>query len=89
MCKVVPYIVVDVMFVISLHFLSYNKYQFYYHFNVDTKSKTPYLLTSSINLPASFSSFSKEFIITTTPTVIEGKQAKILFSQILDLLSHI
>ena len=76
MCKVVTYIVVDVMFIISLYLLSYNEYQFYYYFYVDTESKTPYILTSSINLPASFSSFSKEFIITTTPTVIEGKQAK-------------
>ena len=76
MCKVVTYIVVDVMFIISLYLLSYNKYQFYYYFYVDTESKTPYILTSSINLPASFSSFSKEFIITTTPIVIEGKQTK-------------
>ena len=64
------------MFVISLYLLSYNKYQFYYYFYVDTESKTPYILTSSINIPASFSSFSKEFIVTPTPTVIEGKQAK-------------
>ena len=76
MCKVVTYIVVDVMFIISLYLLSYNKYQFYYYFYVDTESKTPYILTSSINIPASFSSFSKEFIVTPTPTVIEGKQAK-------------
>ena len=76
MCNIVPYIVIDVMFVISLYLLSYNNYQFYYHFNVETESKTPYPLTSSIHLTASFSSFSKEFILTPTPTVIEGKQTK-------------
>ena len=76
MCNIVPYIVIDVIFVISLYLLSYNNYHFYYHFNVETESKTPYLLTSSIHLPASFSSFSKEFILTPTPTVIEGKQTK-------------
>ena len=76
MCKVVTYIVIDVMFVISIYLLRYNKYQLYYHFNVDTESKTPYTLTSSLHLPASFSTFSKGFIVTPTPTVIEGKQAK-------------
>ena len=73
MCKVVEYVVNDVMFVISLSITWYKNYQIYYHFNVDTESKTQYHLTSSTNLPASFSSSSKGFIVTPTPTVIEGK----------------
>ena len=37
------------------------------------ESKTPYPLTSSTHLQTSFSSSSKGFIVTPTPTVIEGK----------------
>ena len=61
------------MFVISLSLTWYNKFQFYYHFYGVAESKTPYHLTSSTPLPTSFSSSSKRFIVTPTPTVIEGK----------------
>ena len=73
MCKVVAYVVTDVMIVINLSLTWYNNYQIYYHFYMYIESKTPYPLTSSTQSPASFSSSSKGFIVTPTPTVIEGK----------------
>ena len=48
--------------------------QFYYYFYVQTESKTPYPLTSSIPLPASFLSFSSVSIVTPIPTVTQGKE---------------
>ena len=72
MCKVVAYVVTDVIFVISVSLIWYINYQFYYHLNVDTESKTSYPLTSSTHYAASFSSSSSS-IVTPTPTVTEGK----------------
>ena len=69
----VPHVVNDMMFVFSLFLTWCNNYQFYYHFYVGTESKTPYPLTSSTYLPASFSSSSSGSIVTPTPTVTQGK----------------
>ena len=59
--------------VFSLSLILYNNYQFYYHFYEDTKTKTPYPLTSSTHLPASFSSTLSDSIVTPTPTATQGK----------------
>ena len=64
MCKVVAYIVTDVMLVISL---SLACSQFYYQFYIETESKTLYHLTGSTHLPSSSSG------PTPTPTVTQGK----------------
>ena len=40
---------------------------------LNTESKTPYLLTSSTPLTASFSYSSSGSIVTPTPTVTQGK----------------
>ena len=55
------------IFVISLSHTWYNNYQFYYHFYVDSESKTSYNLTSTTHLPTAFSSSSGS-IVTPTPT---------------------
>ena len=73
MCKVVTYIVSDVMIVISLSLTWYNNYQIYYHFYMYIESKTPYPLTSSTHLPTSFLSSSSGSIITPTPNITQGK----------------
>ena len=83
MCNVVAYNDVFLEMILSLTW-SNNK-QFYYHFYVDTESKTPYLLTSTTEsktlypltsityLIATVSSSSSGSIVTPTATVTQGK----------------
>ena len=78
MCKIVAYVVTDVMLVISLSLIWYNNYQFYYHFYIDTESKTPYHLTNCIHLPANFPSSLSGSIVRPTHTVIQGKWAQLI-----------
>ena len=52
----------------------YSNCHFNFHSYVDTEFKTLHLnLTSSKNVPASFSSSSSSSIVTTTPNVSQGK----------------
>ena len=73
MCKVVSFLATDVIFVISLWLHdncdNYHLLQFF----VNIESKTLYPLTSSTNLPVSFSSFSSTSVLIPTPTVTGGK----------------
>ena len=71
MCKLVAYVVTDMMLVISLSDLVV--IIFITIFMLDTESKSPYPLTSSGHLPPSFSSSSSGSIVTPTPTVTQGK----------------
>ena len=48
--------------------LSFNSNQFYCHLYIDSEFKTSHTLTSSIPLPASFSSSLSGSIVTPTPT---------------------
>ena len=48
-------------------------FQLYYQFYIKKESKLYYLLTGSTHIPISFSSSSSGFIVTTTPTVTQGK----------------
>ena len=71
MCKLVVYVVTDVMIVISLSDLIV--ITFIIIFMLDTESKTPYPLTSNAHLSARSSFSSSGSIVTPTPTVIQGK----------------
>ena len=70
MCKVVTYVVTDIMIEISLSLACYNNNEFYCHCYLDKEYKTLYPLTTSSHLPAIFLSGS---IVTPTPTVTQGK----------------
>ena len=70
MCKVVVYVVTDVMLAIRLC-IAYLK--FITNFYVERESKTPYPLTSSTPLSASISLSSRDSIVTPTPAVPLGK----------------
>ena len=70
MCKVVTYLVNDVMIVISS---SLSSHQLYCHFYIDTKFVSSFLLTSNRDLLASSLSSLSGSIISLTPTDTIGK----------------
>ena len=70
MCKVVAYLVTDVMLVISLYLILY---QFYCHFYIGTEFKTTNFLVTSTHLPSSFLSSLSGYIVSTTPIDALGK----------------
>ena len=64
MCKVVAYLVTDMMIMINL---SLTSCQFYYYCYIDTESITLYPMISSAYLLTSFSSSLSGSIVTPTP----------------------
>ena len=53
--------------------LSLTSYQFYCYCYIDTKSITPYPMTSSTHFPTSSSSSLSGSIVTSIPSVTPGK----------------
>ena len=70
MCKVVTYLVNDAKIVISLSLLSY---QLYCYFYIGTEFVSPFLSTSTTDLPASSLPSLSTLIVSPTPIDTSGK----------------